>query len=159
MLLSNRSGPDYGYRGPALTFDFGTRKLNNQSDVERYAKELVYWSVHRGSVYRGNRHLAIWGSDFQFSNAGMWFDQMDLLVKEINSNPEKYNATIQYSTLSTYFDHLHSLDEPLPVKVSRVLLFVCLFFVFIFSRSLTVALFTSTFLSISSIFSISTAWS
>ena len=57
MLLSNRSGPEYGYRGPALTFNFGTKKLHNQSDVERYAKELVYWSVHRGSVYRGNRHL------------------------------------------------------------------------------------------------------
>jgi len=116
MLLGNRSGPEYGYRGPALTFDFGTKKLNNQSDVEKYAKELVYWSVHRGSVYRNNRHLAAWGSDFQFTNAGLWFEQMDLLFKEINDNPKKYNATIQYTTLSTYFDHVHSLNESFPVK-------------------------------------------
>jgi hypothetical protein len=116
MLLANRSGSQYGYRGPALTFDFNTQKLYNQSDVERYAKELVYWSTHRGSVYRNNRHLAVWGSDFQFTSAGNWFEQMDLLVNEINQHPHKYNATIQYTTLSEYFDFIHSLDEALPVK-------------------------------------------
>ena len=116
MLLSNRSGPAYGYRGPALTFDFNTQKINTQKDIEKYATELVYWSVHRGSVYRGNRHLAVWGSDFQFTKAGLWFSQMDLLIDEINRNPQKYNATIQYTTLSTYFDHLHALNESWPVK-------------------------------------------
>jgi hypothetical protein len=111
MLLANRSGPAYGYRGPAgLTFDFSTRKLHSQKDVVRYAKELVFWSKHRGSVYRGNRHMAAWGSDFQFTNAGLWFEQMDLIVAEINRNPVKYgNTHVQYSTLSTYFDYLHEL--------------------------------------------------
>ena len=40
---------------------------------------------------------------------------MDLIITEINSNIEKYNATIQYSTLSDYFDHLHSLNFKFPV--------------------------------------------
>ena len=112
MLLANRSGPAYGFRGPAgLTFDFGSRKLHSPQDVERYARELVSWSKHRGSVYRGNRHLAAWGSDFQFRNAGLWFEQMDLLVAEINANPEKYgNTRVRYATLSTYFDYLHALS-------------------------------------------------
>ena len=116
MLLVNRSGPAYGYRAPALTFDFGTRKLFTQQDVEAYATALVYWSKHRGSVYRGNRHLAVWGSDFQFAEAAMWFSQMDEIVAEINNHPQRYGAHIQYATLATYFDHVHGLQEPLPVK-------------------------------------------
>jgi hypothetical protein len=68
-------------------------------------------SKGRGEVYRGNRHLAVWGSDFQFQHAGMWFKQMDLLLKEINTNPTKYGATIKYSTLATYFDHIHQLNQ------------------------------------------------
>jgi hypothetical protein len=115
MLLSNRSGPEYGYRAPKLTFNFDTQKINTKKDIEDYAESLVEWSKNRGSVYRGNRHLAVWGSDFQFTHASMWFTQMDLIMKEINENTQKYNATIQYTTLAEYFDHLHSLDEPLPV--------------------------------------------
>ena len=100
----------YGFRSPAISFAFDTVKLKTQEDIEKYAKELVYWSRNRGSVYRGNRHLAVWGSDFQFTNAGLWFQQMDLLIAEINGNVEKYNAKIRYTTLSEYFDHLHSLQ-------------------------------------------------
>ena len=111
MLLVGRNGSAYGYRGPAVSFAFDTRVLKTPDDVERYATELVYWSRHRGSVYRGNRHLAVWGSDFQFTNAGLWFEQMDQLIAEINGNPQKYNARIRYTTLSEYFDHLHQLQE------------------------------------------------
>jgi hypothetical protein len=50
---------------------------HEQADVEMYAAVLVEWSTGRGAVYRGNRHLAVWGSDFQFTNASMWFQQMD----------------------------------------------------------------------------------
>ena len=134
MLMTGRNGSAYGFRSPAISFAFDTVKLKTQEDIEKYAKELVYWSRNRGSVYRGNRHLAVWGSDFQFTNAGLWFQQMDLLIAEINGNVEKYNAKIRYTTLSEYFDHLHSLqlhenkkvkasskrpgvyDFPLPVK-------------------------------------------
>jgi hypothetical protein len=110
MLLEGRSGPQYGFRGPTLSFDFSARVLHNQSDVERYAEALVHWSKNRGSVYQGDRHLAAWGSDFQFSNAGLWFEQMDLLLTEINAHPEKYSSHIRYATLSEYFDHLHSVQ-------------------------------------------------
>ncbi len=128
MLLAGRNGSAYGYRSPDVTFDFDTLKLvpgeRGRADVERYAKALVQWSRNRGAVYRNHRHLAVWGSDFQFTNAGLWFQQMDLIIAEINDPRSiatgKYGgATIRYSTLATYFDALHAdnvagtLDLPL----------------------------------------------
>jgi hypothetical protein len=32
-------------------------------------------------------------------------------MSEINNNPTKYNATIEYSTLAHYFDSLHDLNQ------------------------------------------------
>eukprot|EP00039_Didymoeca_costata_P024844 m.11690 g.11690 ORF g.11690 m.11690 type:complete len:1093 (+) comp4504_c0_seq1:95-3373(+) len=121
MLLTGRNGSKYGYRGPAVSFDFSQRVLFSHADVQRYARDLVSWSRNRGSVYRGNRHLAVWGSDFQFQNAGLWFEQMDQLIKEINDNQEVYQARIHYTTLSEYFDDLHTRQKSdklfrLPVK-------------------------------------------
>ena len=72
MLLEGRNGSRYGYRGPDVSFAFDTRRLHSHADVQRYAAALVRWSKGRGAVYRGNRHLAPWGSDFQFTDAGLW---------------------------------------------------------------------------------------
>ena len=110
MLLTGRNGSAYGYRGPDVSFAFDHKKLHTQADIERYATALVRWSKGRGAVYRGNRHLAAWGSDFQFTDAGLWFSQMDQLITEINGNVQKYGAHIRYSTLAGYFDHLHALN-------------------------------------------------
>ena len=122
MLLEGRNGSEYGFQGPDVSFAFDRLVLRTQADVERYAAALVRWSKARGAVYRGNRHLAVWGSDFQFTDAGLWFRQMDRILDEVNRHPTKYGATIRYSTLSTYFDDLHRRNlagEPsaqLPVK-------------------------------------------
>ena len=110
MLLTGRNGSAYGYRGPDVSFAFDSQKLHTQADIERYATALVRWSKGRGAVYRGNRHLAAWGSDFQFTDASLWFSQMDQLIAEINGNVQKYGARIRYSTLAGYFDHLHALN-------------------------------------------------
>ncbi len=62
-----------------------------------YAHSLVDWARASLPVYQGP-FLAAWGCDFQFTNASMWFQQMDLLIDEISSNPDVYNATVQYAT-------------------------------------------------------------
>lgn len=104
-----------GLVNPELSFDFSVPRVVNESMVERYSRALVDWSRKRATVFQGP-HLAVWGSDFRFVNASSWFDQMDLVIAEINSNPSKYNATVRYTTLSQYFDHLHSLDLEFPIK-------------------------------------------
>ena len=71
---------------------------------------------HRPTRPERRRHLLPWGSDFQFTNAGLWFAQMDQLVAEINGNVAKYGARVRYATLSTYFDELHASAAPLPVN-------------------------------------------
>jgi hypothetical protein len=64
--------------------------------------------------------LQVWGSDFQFTNADVWFRQMDLLVAEINGNPGKYGAHVQYTTLAQYFDDLFARNQdPSPVSRDR----------------------------------------
>ena len=100
---------------PTKSFAFSEWVLKTQADVEAWAAALVSWSRARGSVFQAG-HLAVWGSDFQFANASSWFRQMDMIVKEITNNPKKYNANIRYTTLSEYFDHLHSLELEFPVK-------------------------------------------
>jgi hypothetical protein len=110
MLMTGRDGPAYGYRSPTLSFDFSSTVLHTQADVQRYAAALVDWSKNHGSVFQGRRHLAAWGSDFQFSDAGVWFQQMDLLLEEINGNAS-YGARIRYATLAEYFGHLHGVAE------------------------------------------------
>ena len=102
-------------RWPKVGFQFDSQKLHNQSDVRRYADALVEWARRRATVYQGPQ-LAVWGSDFQFTNAEPWFSQMDTVINEVNQNPLVYgNVTVRYTTLAGYFDHLHSLKLKFPL--------------------------------------------
>ena len=110
--------PPDGSRHPPINFQFDTAKLNNASDVQQHAKSLVDWSRRYATVYQGPS-LAVWGSDFQFTQAGQWFSQMDQVIEEINAHPDTYgNASVRYTTLAGYFDHLNALDLEFPVKKS-----------------------------------------
>lgn len=44
------------------------------------------------------------------------FANMDKIMAQINSDPEKYGVRIQYTTLAQYADYVHSLDLSFPVK-------------------------------------------
>lgn len=57
--------------------------------------------------------MAVWGSDFRFHNASLQFENMTKLVNYINHHPE-LGIHIRYSTVSEYFDYLHSLDLTWP---------------------------------------------
>ena len=83
-------------RHPTQNFQFDTIKLHNNSDVRIHAAALVEWQRKYATVYNGPS-LAVWGSDFQFTEAETWFMQMDQVIAEINDHPERYgNATAQY---------------------------------------------------------------
>lgn len=83
-------------RHPTQNFQFDTVKLHNDSDVRIHAAALVEWQRKYVTVYNGPS-LAVWGSDFQFTEAETWFMQMDQVIAEINDHPERYgNATAQY---------------------------------------------------------------
>jgi hypothetical protein len=104
-------------RAPVLPLAFSSPVLTSHDLVVKYAHALVDWARASLPVYQGP-FLAAWGCDFQFTNATMWFDQMDLIVEEISNNPDVYNATVQYSTLANYFDSLHALNLTFPRKTN-----------------------------------------
>ena len=104
-------------RAPVLPLAFSSPVLTSHDVVVKYAHSLVDWARASLPVYQGP-FLAAWGCDFQFTNATMWFDQMDLLIQEISSNPDVYNATVQYSTLANYFDALHAFNLTFPRKTN-----------------------------------------
>lgn len=101
---------------PTLSLGFSSWVLTSPAAIQAHAAALVTWARAQNSVFPSASFLAVWGGDFQFTNASMWFDQMDLLVREINGNPSRYNATIRYSTLTDYFAKLHSLKLSFPIK-------------------------------------------
>lgn len=48
------------------------------------------------------------GSDFEWTDAERWYNNLDKLIKYINSNPQKYNnVSIFYSTPSIYLKNLN----------------------------------------------------
>lgn len=57
------------------------------------------------------------GDDFLWTNAKMWFDNLDQIVKYINSHPEDFNATVLYSTPTIYLGCINAQKNIIwPVK-------------------------------------------
>eukprot|EP01114_Cavostelium_apophysatum_P007845 TRINITY_DN2004_c0_g1_i3.p1 TRINITY_DN2004_c0_g1~~TRINITY_DN2004_c0_g1_i3.p1 ORF type:complete len:1212 (-),score=393.06 TRINITY_DN2004_c0_g1_i3:43-3678(-) len=74
---------------------------------------------NRAQSYRTKHLLVPFGDDFKFRNAQLQFSNMDLIIKEINENPDKYGIKIQYSTLSKYFDAMKKdLEDDQSVQFS-----------------------------------------
>lgn len=52
----------------------------------------------------------IQGCDKQFYNSSVQFSNMDPLMKYINHNSQEFGVTVQYATLSEYFQAVHQSD-------------------------------------------------
>lgn len=50
------------------------------------------------------------GCDKQFYNSSVQFSNMDPLMKHINRNSKEFGVTVQYATLSEYFQAVHQSD-------------------------------------------------
>ena len=56
------------------------------------------------------------GSDFAFSNAPMYYKNIDRLIKFINSRKNEFNLEILYSTPTSYFLEISRQDINLTTK-------------------------------------------
>jgi hypothetical protein len=65
--------------------------------------------------YRGPQ-LAVWGSDYAFTDASSMYSNMDKIIFHVNADPAKYGIRLQYTTLAQYADHVRALDLTFPVK-------------------------------------------
>ncbi|XP_030018806.1 epididymis-specific alpha-mannosidase-like [Sphaeramia orbicularis] len=78
--------------------------------VHAYAQTMVDNIKQRAAWFRTNHVLWPWGCDKQFYNSSVQFRNMDPLMNYINQNSAELGVTVQYATLSQYFQAVHQSD-------------------------------------------------
>ncbi|CAL8327680.1 unnamed protein product [Lota lota] len=75
--------------------------------VHAYAQTMAENIKLRGAWFRTNHVLWPWGCDKQFYNASVQFRNMDALMAYINHNSKEFGVTVEYATLTEYFQAVH----------------------------------------------------
>ncbi|XP_022619926.1 epididymis-specific alpha-mannosidase [Seriola dumerili] len=78
--------------------------------VHAYAQTMVENIKQRAAWFRTNHVLWPWGCDKQFYNSSVQFNNMDPLMKYINQNSKEFGVTVQYASLSEYFQAIYQSD-------------------------------------------------
>ncbi|XP_022060114.1 epididymis-specific alpha-mannosidase [Acanthochromis polyacanthus] len=112
LPFSNRSG--FYWNGVALFPDppkdgvYPNMSLPvTKETVQAYARTMVGNIKQRAAWFRTNHVLWPWGCDKQFYNSSVQFNNMDPLMKYINQNSKEFGVTVQYATLSEYFQAIY----------------------------------------------------
>ncbi|CAI5481216.1 unnamed protein product [Closterium sp. Yama58-4] len=86
---------------------------SGESNVRKLVDLFVERAWEQAKVTRSNHVMFTMGKDFAYSNAIMWFKNMDKLIHYVNLDG-RVNAL--YSTPSIYLDAKQQADETWPVK-------------------------------------------
>nr|XP_020466977.1 epididymis-specific alpha-mannosidase [Monopterus albus] len=86
--------------------------------VHAYARTMVENIKQRAAWFRTNHVLWPWGCDKQFYNSSVQFNNMDPLMKYINQNSKELGVTVQYATLSEYFQAIYQSNLTWEVRES-----------------------------------------
>uniref|UniRef100_A0A914IEA3 Alpha-mannosidase n=1 Tax=Globodera rostochiensis TaxID=31243 RepID=A0A914IEA3_GLORO len=91
---------------------------NLESKLERFFNAVfAEVSVRPNGYDEGVKHVMLtMGGDFQYSNANMWFTQLDKLIAAVSSMPSSNNVTVFYSTPGCYVNALNEAQPHLPTK-------------------------------------------
>ncbi|MBN3301977.1 MA2B2 mannosidase, partial [Amia calva] len=113
--FSNRSG--FYWNGVALFPNppedgvYPNMSLPVTSDtLHSYAKTMADNIKQRAAWFRTNHVLWPWGCDKQFFNSSVQFHNMDPLLDYINQHSDEFGVTVQYATLSEYFQAVHNAN-------------------------------------------------
>eukprot|EP00943_MAST-04B_sp_MAST-4B-sp1_P008064 g8064.t1 len=82
----------------------------NESNVLEFAQNITHWFKKQGK-WRRVQEIMLWpyGCDLEQHNATLNMKQMDYIINYINKNPNKFGLTVQYATLTEYFDALNAI--------------------------------------------------
>ncbi|XP_036407174.1 epididymis-specific alpha-mannosidase [Megalops cyprinoides] len=124
LPFSNRSG--FYWNGVALFPDppkdgvYPNMSLPVTKDtLHAYAQTMVDNIQQRAAWFRTKHVLWPWGCDKQFYNSSVQFKNMDPLLNYINQHSEEFGVTVQYATLSEYFQAIHQSDLSWEVRGSQ----------------------------------------
>ena len=91
-------------------FDFDQYRVPtppiNASNVAARAEVLIRYGSQWANWTSGSAGLVLlpWGGDFRWQNGTYQYDNMTLVMAEINGHPERYgSATIRFSSVSEFF--------------------------------------------------------
>ncbi|KAG2373613.1 hypothetical protein C9374_011902 [Naegleria lovaniensis] len=122
---------DHHYSAPEICFDNGectgfdfegdptvNPPITPQNIDERASLLVSYIKNVTNKSYRTNNFLIPFGNDFRFQKANLMWDNMDKLISYINSNFNRFQIHIRYSTLSEYFQSVtnNAPIESFPLK-------------------------------------------
>ncbi|KAJ8382169.1 hypothetical protein SKAU_G00029470 [Synaphobranchus kaupii] len=124
LPFSNRSGffwngeaffPDPPKNGVYPHMSLPVTKENLHLYAETMAKNIQ----QRAAWFRTKHVLWPWGCDKQFFNSSVQFQNMDPLLSYINQHSEEFGVTVQYATLSEYFQAIHQSNVTWGVRGSQ----------------------------------------
>ena len=81
--------------------------------MDERVQDFIDFVEEQRNYYLTNHILVTMGEDFQYQAAHSWFMNLDKLIQYINSNQEKYNINIFYSTPGMVFKiHCYIIVKP-----------------------------------------------
>lgn len=87
--------------------------------LHAYAQTMTQNIKERAAWFRTKHLLWPWGCDKQFYNSSVQFNNMDPLMDYINKNSKQFGVTVQYATLSEYFEAVHRSNLTWDVRGSQ----------------------------------------
>ncbi|NWS33655.1 MA2B2 mannosidase, partial [Polioptila caerulea] len=89
------------------------------ANLHLYAQTMVANIKERAAWFRTGEVLWPWGCDKQFFNASVQYSNMDLLVDYINKHSAEFGVTVQYATVSDYFQAVYSRNLTWEIRDSH----------------------------------------
>ncbi|XP_063257655.1 epididymis-specific alpha-mannosidase isoform X1 [Prinia subflava] len=89
------------------------------ANLHLYAQTMVANIKERAAWFRTGEVLWPWGCDKQFFNASVQYSNMDLLVDYINKHSAEFGVTVQYATVSDYFQAVYSRNLTWEIRDSQ----------------------------------------
>ncbi|NWR47673.1 MA2B2 mannosidase, partial [Regulus satrapa] len=89
------------------------------ANLHQYAQTMVANIKERAAWFHTGDVLWPWGCDKQFFNASVQYSNMDLLVDYINEHSAEFGVTVQYATVSDYFQAVYSRNLTWEIQDSQ----------------------------------------
>lgn len=91
----------------------------SKETIHAYAETMVENIKQRAAWFKTNNVMWPWGCDKQFYNSSVQFKNMDPLMNYINENSKAFGVSVQYATLSEYFQAIYKTDLQWEVRGSE----------------------------------------
>ena len=79
----------------------------NKYNIQHKASQFAAMMLKQAESYATNHTIVTMGMDFHYRDANKWYTNLDILVDEIQSNPQRYKINLVYSTPSCYLKNIH----------------------------------------------------